>query len=60
MGKLTNRDTRSVECVVDPGPTAADTQKQWAQLAPGETATLRVEARAAGQQSDATLTCTPS
>ncbi|WP_043311547.1 hypothetical protein [Pseudomonas sp. ML96] len=58
--KLTNRDTQIVECVVDPGPTATEPQQQRAQLAPGESATLRVEARAGGQQSDARLTCTPA
>lgn len=58
--KLTNRDTQVVECTVDPGPTATETHEQKARLAPGESATLRVDARAAGQESDASLVCTPA
>jgi hypothetical protein len=58
--KLTNRETQKVECAVDPGPTATDIQVQRVGLEPGESATLRVEARAAGHASDATLTCTPA
>jgi hypothetical protein len=58
--KLTNRDTQTVECRVDPGPIATDTQEQRVRLAPGESATLRVDSHASGQQSDASLTCTPA
>lgn len=58
--KLTNRDSQTVDCRVDPGPTATDTQEQKAQLAPGETATLRVDAHVGGQESDASLICNPA
>lgn len=58
--KLTNHDTQTVECRVDPGPAASEQQEQKATLAPGESATLTVDVRAAGQQSDAQLVCNPS
>ncbi|WP_220814539.1 hypothetical protein [Pseudomonas paralcaligenes] len=55
--KLTNHDTRSVECKVDPGPTATEVQIQKVNLEPGESATLRVDSRASGTGTDAKLTC---
>jgi hypothetical protein len=58
--KLTNHETQAVDCEVDPGPTAADPQVQRVSLEPGESATLRVDARAAGATSDGKLTCTPA
>lgn len=58
--KLTNHETQAVDCEVDPGPTAADPQVQRVSLEPGESATLRVDARASGATSDGKLTCTPA
>ncbi len=55
--KLTNRDTRSVECEVDPGPTATEMQVQKVNLAPGESATLRVDSRATGTGTETKLSC---
>jgi hypothetical protein len=58
--KLTNHETQAVECEVDPGPAATEPQLQKVSLAPGESATLRVDSRASGNTSDAKLTCTPA
>lgn len=55
--KLTNHEARAVECEVDPGPTATEVQVQKVSLDPGESATLRVDSRAAGARTEAKLTC---
>lgn len=56
--KLTNNDSVAVVCRLKPGPAeATDTESPPAVMAPGESATLRVEGKYTGAPLKATLVC---
>ncbi|MDB6144676.1 MAG: hypothetical protein JWP80_3720 [Pseudomonas sp.] len=56
--KLTNRDTVTAVCSLKPGPAESnDAESPPAVMAPGETATLRVEGKYTGAPLKAVLLC---
>ncbi|WP_297833478.1 hypothetical protein [Pseudomonas sp.] len=56
--KLTNNDSVAVICMLKPGPAeSSDAQSPPAVMAPGESATLRVEGKYTGAPLKASLEC---
>lgn len=58
--KLTNRSSHPVECLVKPGGAEAGETVEKANLAPGESAALRVQSDPSGTKTDAKLVCMPA